>query len=108
MLITSKQNLIVERMWPEVNHRVNYPIKRKLIELEDQGLINMELPTIKFCVSFVCVNVTSEGLKLFVEAWNAHPITGIKYCSNYNVIIILLIIIMLIALTCGWYGVDKR
>ena len=63
-------------MWPEVNHRVNYPIKRKLIELEDQGLIDMELPTIKFCVSFVSVNVTSEGLKMFVEAWNAHPVAG--------------------------------
>ena len=63
-------------MWPEVNHRVNYPIKQKLIELEDQGLIDMELPATKFCVSFVCVNVASEGLKLFVEAWNAHPVTG--------------------------------
>ena len=36
----------------------------------------MELPATKFCVSFVCVNVASEDLKLFVEAWNAHPVTG--------------------------------
>ena len=76
------QNLTVERMWPEVNHRVNYPVKRKLIEMEDHGLIDMEIPTIKFCVSFVSVNVTTQGLKLFVQAWNAHPVAGL--CYNYT------------------------
>lgn len=75
-VISFMQNLTVERMWPEVNHRVNYPVKRKLIEMEDRGLIDMEIPTVKFCVSFVSVNVTAQGLKLFVQAWNAHPVAG--------------------------------
>lgn len=70
------QNLTIERIWPEVNHRVNYPIKLKLIEMETQNYIDLTSPTVKFCVSFVSVNVAACGLKIFVEAWNSHPITG--------------------------------
>ena len=72
------QNLTIERIWPEVNHRVNYLIKLKLIEMETQNYIDLASPTVKFCVSFVCVNVAACGLKIFVEAWNSHPIAGEK------------------------------
>ena len=59
-----------------MNHRVNYPLKRILIGMEDEGLINTNHLTTKFCVSFVMVNVDGFGLKLFVEAWNSYHIAG--------------------------------
>lgn len=70
------QNVTVERIWPEVNHRVNYPLKEKVIKMEEHGQINMDDRTTKFCVSFILVNVAGYGLKVFVQAWNSHPISG--------------------------------
>lgn len=37
----SFQNHVVERIWPEVNQRVNYPIKRKFIEIEENNEIDI-------------------------------------------------------------------
>ena len=47
--------------------------------MEESGIIDMGDQTTKFCVSFVCVNVASVGVKRFVSAWNSHPIAGIIY-----------------------------
>ena len=70
------QNLTIERIWPEVNQRVNYPIKRRIIEMEENGILDMDVPTTKFCVSFICVNVATVGIQAFIQAWNRHPIAG--------------------------------
>ena len=47
----------IERMWSEVNSRVNYPIKRKLISLVNDGCLDMNDETVKFCVSFITCQV---------------------------------------------------
>ena len=70
------QNHPVERIWVEVNSRVNYPIKACLIMMEENGVINMESALHKFCVSWFTIRVCSVGTKLVVEAWNDHPISG--------------------------------
>lgn len=48
-------NTIIECIWTEVNHRVNYPLKKVVIGMEEQCYINMEDQTTKLCVSFVVV-----------------------------------------------------
>ncbi|XP_064383624.1 uncharacterized protein LOC135351363 isoform X2 [Halichondria panicea] len=70
----STENHTVERIWVEVNSRINYPLKRHLISMEATNLINMSDETTKFCVSFVTCNVAYHGLSLFVAAWNHHSI----------------------------------
>ena len=67
------QNLTVERILPEVNKRVNYPIKRILVEMEEKNDINM---LVRFCVSFVTVNVAAVGMERFSQSWNCHSISG--------------------------------
>ena len=40
----------VQRYWPEVNQRINYPIKRVVIEMERCGEIDMSNGLTKFCL----------------------------------------------------------
>ena len=73
---TSCQNHRVERMWPEVNQRINYPVKRVLVEMESNGEIDMADPIVKFCVSWTTITVIQPAVLTFVNAWNSHTIPG--------------------------------
>ena len=70
----SLQNMPVEQVWPEINSRINYPIKRLLIALVDDGTLDMEDNTVKFCVSFITSHIVHAGIKRSISAWNAHTI----------------------------------
>ena len=70
------QNHCVERMWVEVNSRVNYPIKSCLVCLEERGEINMDDDHIKYCVSWFTIRVANIGTTMTVSAWNEHSIPG--------------------------------
>ena len=73
---SSSNNLQVERLWVEVNHRINYPVKRALVALESAGEIDMGDRITKFCVSWTTINVLQSATKNFVAAWNKHRIPG--------------------------------
>ena len=78
-IITSSsysQNHCVERMWVEINARVNYPLKACIIKMEESNDIDMDNNHIKFCVSWFTVRVSNVGTTLAVNAWNDHPIPG--------------------------------
>ena len=75
---TSKRNLTIERIWPEVNSRVNYPIKRVLVGLEENGILDMTNEHVQFCVSWFTCEVAKVGMKRFVDSWNFHKIKGKK------------------------------
>jgi len=70
------QNHKVERMWPEVNQRVNYPIKAALVELMDADALNVDDDVTKFCLSNLCIQLAEVGIQQFVESWNAHRVPG--------------------------------
>ena len=72
----SRQNHRAERIWPEINQRVNYPVKRILVEMENSEEINMGDETTKFCVSWVTIKVIEVALRTFIQAWNSHRIPG--------------------------------
>ena len=63
------QNHTVERFWPEVSSRVNYPIKACLIEM---NIFDIDAETHKFCVSWFCLRVATIGCPLCVKSWNSH------------------------------------
>jgi hypothetical protein len=76
---TSTNNHIVERIWVEINKRVNYPLKKALIDMENENLIRTDDKSNTlhcFCVSWLAVRVASAGARLAVQAWNEHTIPG--------------------------------
>ena len=72
------QNHKVERLWVEVNARVNYPIKSVLIAMLENGDFNLDDDMDKYCVSWYAINVAAVGIELFVTSWNEHPIPGLQ------------------------------
>ena len=52
----STENNVAERMWPEVNQRINYPVKRamnEIIETDNAAIFDIKNHTFKFCVSWM-------------------------------------------------------
>ena len=76
MQSSSTNNHRVERLWVEVNQRVNYPVKRILVALEANGSIDLSNEVVKFCVSYTTIRLLEEALLLFIESWNNHRIPG--------------------------------
>ena len=67
----------MERFWPEINSRVNYPIKACLVDMEKEGDFDGDVDTHKFCISWFSLQVANVGTTLAVKAWNEHRIPGI-------------------------------
>lgn len=76
MQSVSRQNHRAERVWPEINQRVNYPVKRVLTDMENNEEIDMGNEVTKFCVSWITIHVMQDAIKTFIQSWNNHRIPG--------------------------------
>ncbi|XP_049435131.1 uncharacterized protein LOC125890498 [Epinephelus fuscoguttatus] len=72
----SRKNHTVERLWVEINNRVNYPVKEALIQLQDQEVLNMDDNVTRYCTSNLTAELCKIGITRAVHAWNAHRIPG--------------------------------
>ena len=81
IIISILQNHPVERLWVEFNKRVNYPIKYILVRMEEEGILDMDLPVDRFCVSWFTLHIANIGVAQTVHAWNEHPIPGMWHIS---------------------------
>ena len=70
---------MVERIWGEVNARVNYPMKEVLIEMMENGDFLLDDELDKHCVSWFGIQVASVGIEIFVSSWNEHSIPSKQY-----------------------------
>ena len=65
---------MIERLWVEINNRVNYPVKDALIHMESDDTIDMSCVNTKFCVSWIAMRTVQVGTALEVASWNKHRI----------------------------------
>ena len=71
---TSRDNHVIERVWVEMNHRVTYPLKRVLTDMDNEEEIDLGSNLVKFCVSVVTQEVAKVGMSRMIMAWNAHAL----------------------------------
>ena len=84
---TSTKNYRAERLWPEENSRVNYPLKKALCIIKDQEIFDMEDPMVSLAVSWLTINVSKVGSKNFVNCWNHHHIPGEWWYSKSHALL---------------------
>ena len=65
---TSTKNYRAERLWPEENARVNYPLKKALCFIKEQEIFDWEDPLVSFAVSWVTLHVSRVGSENFVNS----------------------------------------
>ena len=63
----SRHNHRAERLWPEINAKINYPFKRVLVRMEEMQRIDLEDGVTKFSVSWVTTNVIIVPIKEFIR-----------------------------------------
>ena len=83
----STENNVAKRMWPEVNQRINYPVKREMneiIETDNTGIFDIENQTFKFCVSWMMLHITKNAMDHFVKSWNCHRAPGPRGCILFE------------------------
>lgn len=78
--MSSTSNYVSERMWLEVNPRINYPIKRQLCEIQRQDDIDFDHPVTMFYVSWVTMYVANDAAEHLIHSWNHHRIPGPQGC----------------------------
>ena len=71
---TSRDNHVIERIWVELNHRVTYPLKRVVTDMDNEEEIDLGSNSVKFCVSTVTQEVAKVGMNRMIMAWNAHAL----------------------------------
>ena len=76
----STDNNVIERFWPELNSRVNYPAKRAFISISETFDLDLSNPFIKFCFSWVAMDVTVDAAEHLVDSWNHHRVPGPSGC----------------------------
>ena len=72
----------------EVNQRINYPIKRVLINMTEQGMFRQSSLT-DYCISWFVIQVANIAVTRMIASWNNHPIPGV---TKMLIILIMMVI----------------
>ena len=77
---TSTQNNVIERLWPELNSRVNCPFNRALISIVEENDYNMSDPVLQYCVSWITNYICQDATQHLIKLWNHHRVPGPMGC----------------------------
>ena len=75
--------MLQNAFWPEVNSRINYPIKRAMnaiLHSEVNEIFNLGDPVMKYAVSWVMLYVSHDAIQHLLLSWNYHRVPGPHCC----------------------------
>ena len=75
--------MLQNAFWPEVNSRINYPIKRAMnviLHSEVNEIFNLGEPVMKYAVSWVMLYVSHDAIQHLLLSWNYHRVPGPQGC----------------------------
>lgn len=72
----STANNKIERYWPEINSKINYPIKEQLVKMQEDGDIDISQRSVRSAVSFFICQVANVAIERNTQAHNNHRIAG--------------------------------
>ena len=64
----STENNAIERFWPEMNSRVNYPIKRAMIRICEEKDLDTSEPVLKYCFSWISIYVATAAAEHLIKS----------------------------------------
>lgn len=70
----SVHNQRVERLWVDVYKEICDTVYCELYSLEQEGLLNVENDSHRFCIQYVYKTAINQKLQSFQAAWNNHKI----------------------------------
>ena len=76
----STQNNVIERFWPEMNSRVNYPIKRAFVQIQEINDYDLSDPVLKYCFSWLSIYIVEDAAQHLIDSWNYHRVPGRNGC----------------------------
>jgi len=82
-MTTSTKNNVIERFWPEMNTRVNYPLKRALntiIANDITDTLDESDLVFKFCLSWLTLYISKDAVEHLLNSWNHHRVPGFNGC----------------------------
>ena len=80
----STQNNAIERFWPGLNSRVNYPVKRALSSIFEENDYNMSDPVLKYFVLWISNYICQGATQHLIKSWNHHRTPGPMRCISFE------------------------
>ena len=80
---TSTDNNVAERFWPEINSRINCPIKRAMnaiLHSEVNEIFNLGDPAMKYAVSWVMLYVSHNAIQHLLMSFNYYRFPAPQGC----------------------------
>ena len=76
----STKNYVAERFWPEVNRRINNPLKRAMNSIVETEDLDVDDAVLKYCMSWVMLYVSQDAVDNLLQSWNHHRVSGPTGC----------------------------
>ena len=76
----STKNYIGGRLWPEVNMKVNYPLKCAMNHIAANEDLNISDENLRFCFSWLMLYSSVDAVNHLLNSWNHHRVPGPAGC----------------------------